>query len=139
MTYIVPKTFVANTVIKSADVNSNFTNEATEINRRATVDTYTPLASATVTLNLAESLHHRIQMPAGAITLAISNATVGDRFILSITQDAVGSRLVNWFSTIRWAYGVTPTLTTTASKEDTFGFVVTGSNLFDGYVVGQNI
>ena len=35
--------------------------------------------------------------------------------------------------------GTAPTLTTTASKKDVFGFRVTGVNTYDGYVVGQNI
>lgn len=82
---------------------------------------------------------HRITMPAGNITIALSNATNAKKFIVSITQDSVGSRTVTWFSTIRWAGGAVPTLTTTANKRDTFGFIRTGSNTYDGFVIGQNL
>jgi hypothetical protein len=79
-------------------------------------------------------------MPAGNITIAISNATAGQFFVVEILQDSVGSRTVTWFSTIKWTDGnTTPTLTTTASKKDTFAFRVTGVGTYDGYIAGQNI
>jgi hypothetical protein len=46
---------------------------------------------------------------------------------------------VTWFATIRWAAGTVPTLTTTASKADTFTFITTGSGTYDGFISGQNI
>jgi hypothetical protein len=46
---------------------------------------------------------------------------------------------VTWFTTIKWAGGVAPTLTTTASKADTFGFLCTTAGNYVGYVIGQNI
>ncbi len=101
--------------------------------------TYTPAAAGTATLDLSLGNEHQITMPAGNITIAISNATVGQKFIVSITQDSVGSRTVTWFTTIRWVDGSAPTLTTTASKRDTFGFIVTGSGTYDGFIVGQNL
>lgn len=100
---------------------------------------YTPSASATATLDLSLGNDHRITMPAGNVTIALSNEQVGQKFLVSITQDGGGSRTVTWFSTIKWAGGSAPTLTTTASKRDTFGFVVTGSGTYDGFIVGQNI
>lgn len=100
---------------------------------------YTPSAAATATLDLSLANEHRITMPAGNITIALSNDTNAQKFIVSITQDATGSRTVTWFSTIKWSGGVTPTLTTTANKRDTFGFIRTGSGTYDGFIVGQNI
>jgi len=102
-------------------------------------EAYTPSGGGTATLDLSKGNKHDITMPAGNITIAISNATVGQAFIVSITQDSVGSRTVTWFTTIRWADGSAPTLTTTANKRDIFGFIVTGSGTYDGFVVGQNI
>ena len=78
-------------------------------------------------------------MPAGNITIAISNEVVGQCFMVEITQDDVGSRTVTWFTTIRWTDGTAPTLTITASKRDAFGFRVTGTDTYDGYVIGQNL
>ena len=100
---------------------------------------YTPTAAGTATLDLSLGNDHRITMPADNITIAVSNAKVGQKFLVSITQDGTGSRTVTWFSTIKWAGGSAPTLTTTASKRDTFGFICTGVDTYDGFVVGQNI
>ena len=101
--------------------------------------TYSPAGGATATLDLSLANEHRITMPAGNITIALSNDTNGQKFIVSITQDGTGSRTVTWFSTIKWAGGSVPTLTTTASKRDTFGFIRTGSGTYDGFIIGQNI
>ena len=105
----------------------------------APVTSYTPDAAATATLDVSQAAIHHITMPAGNITIAISNETVGQCFLIEITQDGTGSRTVTWFSTIKWAGGSAPTLTTTASKRDTFGFRVTGADTYDGFIVGQNV
>lgn len=104
-----------------------------------TPQTYTPDAAATATLDLSTGNEHRITMPAGNITIAISNEVSGQKFIVSLLQDGTGSRTVTWFSTIRWAGGSAPTLTTTASKRDVFGFICTGTDTYDGFIVGMNI
>ena len=101
--------------------------------------TYTPGVAGTATLDLALANEHRITMPAGNITIALSNDTNGQKFIISVLQDATGSRTVTWFTTIRWAGGAAPTLTTTASKRDTFGFIRSGTGTYDGFVIGQSI
>lgn len=100
---------------------------------------YTPAGGATATLDLSLGNKHNITMPAGNITIALSNAQVGQCFLIRILQDGVGSRTVTWFTTIKWAGGSAPTLTTTASKADTFGFVVTSAGNYDGFVVGQSL
>lgn len=102
-------------------------------------ETYTPAGAGTATLDLSKSNRHVITMPAGNITIALSNTKVGQKFIVEIIQDSVGSRTVTWFSTIKWAGGSAPTLTTTANKKDTVGFVVTSVGNYDGYVIGQNV
>ena len=105
-----------------------------------TIQTYSPTAAGTATLDLSKGNIHHITMPAGNITIALSNGTAGQCFIVRILQDGTGSRTVTWFTTIKWAGGSAPTLTTTASKADTMGFeVTTAGSAYDGYVVGQNI
>lgn len=103
------------------------------------ITTYSPAAGATQTLDLSLGNIFHITMPAGNITIALSNATTGQNWMVRILQDAVGSRTVTWFSTIRWAGGAAPTLTTTASKADTFGFETTGSGTYDGFIIGQGM
>lgn len=103
------------------------------------IEQYTSVSGGTVTLLLAQANDHRIQMPAGNITIAVSNVTIGQKFLVSITQDSVGVRTVTWFSTIRWVDNSVPVLTTIANRRDTFGFICTGVNTYDGFIIGQNI
>lgn len=139
--------FAPNTVIKSADINTNFTNavhktDSQTITNKVNIPAYTslsPSASGTATCDLSLYNWFTINMPAGNITIAISNATVGQPFVIEILQDGGGSRTVTWFTTIKWPSGIAPYLTTTASKKDTFGFKVTSAGNYDGYYIAQNI
>jgi len=93
---------------------------------------------ATITFDLNDSHKQTVEL-AGNRTLALANVSVGDVFMIRLEQDSVGSRTVTWWSTINWAGGTAPTLTTTADKTDVFIFVCTASNVYDGFIVGQNI
>lgn len=96
-------------------------------------------AAGNGTLDINLSNEWRVTFGTGNGTLTVSNAVDGKKFLVSLTQDAVGTRTITWFTTIKWAGSAAPTLTATANKRDTFGFVATGTNTFDGIVVGQNI
>ncbi len=100
---------------------------------------YAPLSGTTATIDLSLGKRHSIQMPAGNITIALSNVKVGDMFMIEITQDSVGGRTVSWFSTIKWEDGLVPVLTATVNKRDALIFVCQGVGNYDGYIVGQNI
>lgn len=93
---------------------------------------------ATITFNMATSNLHAVTL-GGNRTLAVSNVAVGQSFILRLIQDGSGSKTVTWFTTIKWAGGSAPTLTTTADKTDVIGFLCTGANTYDGFVIGQNL
>jgi len=73
----------------------------------------------------------------GNRTLALSNVSVGQPFVINLING--GSNTVTWFSTIKWAYGVTPTLTTTTGKIDSFGFICTSASNYLGYILGLNM
>lgn len=92
---------------------------------------------ATVTFDLSTSLH--TVTLGGNRTLALSNETVGQTFVIRLVQDGTGSRTVTWFTTIKWAGGSAPTLTTTADKTDVFGFICTSAGNYDGFIIGQNL
>lgn len=93
---------------------------------------------ATITFNMATANKHTVTL-GGNRTLAVSNVAVGQVFLLTLVQDATGSRTVTWFSTIKWAGGAAPTLTTTATKADAIALLCTSSGNYYGFVVGQNI
>ena len=92
----------------------------------------------TITFDMSASNVHTVTL-GGNRTLAVSNTSTGQAFIIRLIQDGTGNRTVTWFSTIKWAGGSVPTLTTTANKIDVLGFITTGSNTYDGFIVGQNI
>lgn len=94
--------------------------------------------SGTVTFDLASSDVQKFTLN-GNKTLALTNASTDQIFAIRLLQDWTGSRTVTWFSTIKWSWGVAPTLTTTASKADMFVFVCTGSGTYDWFIVWQNI
>jgi len=93
---------------------------------------------ATITFDLDVSNKQRVTL-ADNRTLALSNPDGAQVFTIRLQQDATGSRTVTWFATIKWAGGSEPTLTTTANKADTFCFIRTGVNTYDGFIVGQDI
>lgn len=95
--------------------------------------------AATVTINLAEPEKIYTVELAGNRTLAVTNATPGDEFILRLEQDGTGSRTVTWFDTINWPAGSAPTLTTTADRADYFRFVVRATNTFDNIDQALNL
>jgi len=101
-------------------------------------DIVTASDGATVTFDLADGNVQQVTL-GGNRTLALSNVAVGQRFVIRLIQDGTGSRTVTWFTTIKWVGGSAPTLTTTASKIDVFGFICTSAGNYEGYIIGQNI
>lgn len=100
-----------------------------------------PASAATVNLDLNSDNIHVVTLTQ-ATTLTVSNATKGQRFAVKLIQNVTGGWLVTWFSGITWPSGVAPTITTTASKGDWYGFVCTGVDgygnpVFDGFTLGQ--
>jgi hypothetical protein len=107
-----------------------------------TAATYAPATGAqTVALDCAANNMHFVtgHTDGTAITFTVANVTNSQPFIVSILQGAgTVSTIVAWFATVRWAGGSAPTLTATLNKRDTFGFIRTGSNTYDGFIIGQN-
>jgi hypothetical protein len=93
---------------------------------------------ATVTFDMAVSDKHTVTL-GGNRTLAVSNVSVSQTFMIVLVQDGTGGRTVTWFSGIKWPGGTVPTLTATASKADVFSFVCTASGAYYGFTVGLNL
>lgn len=92
----------------------------------------------TITFDLDLSNKHRVTLTDNR-TLALSNPDGAQAFTIKLIQDAGGTNTVTWFDTIKWAGGSAPTLTTTGLKADTFMFIRTGTDTYDGFIVGQDI
>jgi len=145
-------TFTPNTTAKASEVNQNFTNINSQINPEHNTDgTHSIINPTSIkggivtltdnsTINIDGNLGNVFQVTLGGNrTLTISNIGVGQRIILRLIQDGTGSRTITFFSTIKWADGTTPTLTTSPNKIDVFGFMCSSSGNFDGFIIGQNL
>lgn len=59
----------------------------------------------------------------GDCTFTFSNPASGGRYLIALKQDGSGSHTVTWPSSVKWAAGTAPTLTTTAGHVDIVTFV----------------
>lgn len=98
---------------------------------------FAPVGAGTTTLTPSTGRIQRVTMPAATQTLAVTGTVTGQVFIVEIVN-TTGQGALTWFSTIKWADGSAPSLTGVNGKKDVFGFIVTGTGTYDGYVVGQN-
>jgi hypothetical protein len=103
-----------------------------------TSEAYAPEGAGTTTIYPTAAKINQITMPAATQTIAVSGEQVGQIFIVDIINTTSQGALT-WFTTIKWVDGVAPTLTGTNGKKDSFGFRVTGTDAYDGYIIGQNI
>lgn len=90
---------------------------------------------STVTFDMTSSNVHNVTL-GGNRTLAVSNVSTGQAFIIILKQGS-GGQTVTWWSSIKWAGAAAPTLTTTASRWDIFAFIYDGTNYY-GSIVGLN-
>jgi hypothetical protein len=96
---------------------------------------FTANSSTAITLDLANGTVQIITLTGNA-TITMPTAVSGKSFIMFLRQDATGSRTVTW-STVNWAGGTAPTVTSTASKQDIYSFFSDGTSWY-GVNVGQN-
>lgn len=105
-----------------------------------------PTGETNITLDLDQSNFFNITMDSDK-TLEVSNADVGQTFIVNIRQDSAVTEGVGWgvtwWSNIKWA-GQLATNTPPATSDsgnlvDTFGFTIPSGNKYYGYIRGTGI
>ena len=92
-------------------------------------------SSTAITLALTNGTVQIITLTGNA-TITMPTATSGKSFVMMLKQDGTGSRTVTW-STVKWAGGTAPTITSTASRLDLLSFFADGTNWY-GAVISQN-
>jgi hypothetical protein len=99
------------------------------------------ISSGTLTLNLETSNIFTVSLNAAITTITITNVPAsgsGASFTLIFTADGT-PRSVTWPTSIKWAGGTAPTITSTSGKADSFAFFSSdGGTSWQGYVGGQN-
>lgn len=132
---------VNNAVMGSPAVTGGTTTAVHSVTRTIGSAVYPGTVNTTITMNLALATRHLINMPnaAGSLTLAVSNVSANQPFLVEVLQGTAGLGTVNWFSTLTWINNGTtpPTQGTTPSRKSTYGFMPTSTTTFDGYIVGN--
>jgi hypothetical protein len=115
-------------VIEAPTINSGYTEEV------ATANTGTAY-----TIDLAGGSVQALTLT-GNVTFTFPTVTAGRSFLLVLRQDATGGRTVTWPTStnpVRWPGGTAPTITSTASRTDLFGFTADGTRWY-GRTIAQN-
>jgi len=110
----------------------------TSISRNLAPMQLTAADAATITFDCSLSDKFEVTLGDNRV-IRVINAEVGKPFLVHVVQDGTGSRTLTWQPTVYWVDATAPTLTTTANKRDTFGFIPSNATTYSGYIVGQNI
>lgn len=130
--------FTPNTTVKSADVNTNFTNsvhisDVQKISNKINVPAVVSDDSGSFDLDVGSIF---VRTLSGANnTLSLANEDVGQVFIVELIQDGTGP---TWWSGISWADGVAPS-PSASTKRDVYGFRVLSSGVYYGCVIARGI
>lgn len=90
-------------------------------------------ATTPVNINVAFSNYNTLTLNSNKV-VSFLNAMPGQRFILRVTQ---GSGFSITWTNVKWTDGVSPVLSPSSNQIDVFGFLCTGPNQFDGFIIGQ--
>lgn len=131
-------TFPSGTIVGTTDIQTLSNKTLTKPTINASVQgQVTDSDGATITFDMTSNNIHSVTL-AGNRTLAVTNVSVGQAFVIRLIQDVTGNRVATWFSTIHWSGGSAPILATIASHWDVLGFLCTAPNVYDGYILGSN-
>ena len=84
---------------------------------------------ATITIDMATSLHHSVTLAGNRAFAAPTNQAIGQSGSIFITQDGTGSRTASWNAAFKWAGGTAPTLSTAAAAVDRIDYLIKASNV----------
>jgi hypothetical protein len=94
--------------------------------------------ATTVNLDFSQYNIQEVTLDRATTTLGTPTGVSNDEMVVvNLKEDATGGRAVVWWANIDW-YGGEPTLTPTASRTDSFGFMKRSTGRWDGYVLGQD-
>lgn len=85
-------------------------------------------SGTTQTLSLTNGTFQTVTLT-GNCTFTMPTATVGQSFLILVTQDATGGRTAT-FTGVKWPSGTAPVITVAASAIDIISFVSNGTSWF---------
>lgn len=115
-------------------------NGTTTVSGRSLITAGTSLTDAsTINVDWGAGNTQTVVIAATGRTVTFTDLAVGESLKLLVCQDASGSRTITtWPSSIRWATGFAPTLTTTGGKCDTVSFFIATSTTSVFGAITQN-
>ena len=144
--YLVQLTAVANDGVNYLDLNGTlqlaiqnnyyrFQNYAEKIGTAAS-------AAGVLNIDLNAGVVQEITLTESITSMTFINfnslSGYSNTITLKITQDGVGSWGVAWPPSVRWAGGVSPTVTLAANATDRFAFTTDDGVTWDGFTLGAN-
>lgn len=97
---------------------------------------YAPAAGSSFTVSLANGTVQRFTTNANT-TITLPASVAGKSFVIIVQYGGVHTLTWAGGSTLKWAYGITPTPTSVNGKIDMFTFFQDGTNTY-GSIFGQN-
>lgn len=105
---------------------------AQEFSATQNFDATTLTDGATISWDASANQVTSVTLAGDRTFAAPTNMKDGGVYVLSLIQDASGTRLIStWNSVFKFAAGTAPTLTTTASARDVLVFLSDGTSMFE--------
>jgi len=93
-------------------------------------------ASSSCAVDWAINNKCHVLMDSPTTSFTFSNPLGHTNILMKLVQDGSGSRLAEWPATVKWPYGVQPTLSTTAGATDIINFYFDGSAYYGAITKG---
>lgn len=116
--------------VQAYDVNTAKTDVAQEYTATQNFNATTLTDGATINWDASANQVCSVTLAGNRTMAAPTNLKDGATYILTVKQDATGSRTLTWNSVFKWAGGTAPTLSTDANAVDIVSFVSDGTNLY---------
>jgi hypothetical protein len=108
----------------------------------ADAQTSPTISAGSLTLDLSTAAFFAVSLNANITSITLSNvpsSTYASSFVLVFTADGT-ARTVAWPASFKWPSGTAPTLTSTSTKRDIFGFItMDGGTTWYAFTSGQNL
>lgn len=130
-------------VTKTTNLNfADFELSRAKLKDTAEIFTSPAIAANAVTLNYTNGNVFKVTLDQNISTITFSNLAPSGTMsyiVLYLTQNGTGGYTVTFPASVKWAAGITPTVTSTANRTDIFTFLsVDSGTTFAGAIFGQN-
>lgn len=116
--------------VQAFDINTAKTDVAQEYTKAQNFNATVLTDGATINWDTEDNQVCSVTLGGNRTMAAPTNLKDGGTYILTVKQDATGSREITWNAVFKWAGGTAPTLSTDANAVDIITFVSDGTNLY---------